>query len=175
MKQNGKNENSPGTPAKQLAGFLAKYYDGISKLAGNARLKLRKQMPTAVELVYDNYNALAIGFGPSDRASEVIVSLALYPRWVSLFLMQGAKLSDPEKLLRGSGKQVRHIVLGHSNDLDKAAVRALLAEAIRSARTPLPPVGRGHTVIKFVSAKQRPRPPGSGGSATKRMRKPPNL
>ena len=93
-------------------------------------------MPTAVELVYDNYNALTIGFGPSERASEVIVSLALYPRWVSLFFLQGAKLSDPEELLGGSGKQVRHIVLGQSNDLDKPAVEALLAEAIRGARHP---------------------------------------
>ena len=49
------------------------------------------------------YNALAIGFGPTDRASEAICSLAVFPRWVSFFLMQGARLPDPHHLLKGKG------------------------------------------------------------------------
>ncbi len=40
---------------------------------------MRSYLPGATELVYDNYNALAIGFGPSERASEAIFSIALYP------------------------------------------------------------------------------------------------
>lgn len=59
----------------------------------------------------NSYNALAIGFGPTERTSDVIFSIALYPRWVSLFFFHGVGLPDPQKLLKGSGKTVRHIVL----------------------------------------------------------------
>ena len=70
-----------------LAGFLAKYTPEIETLAKAALKKLRARLKGASELVYDNYNALAIGYGPSERASEAIVSIALsatpLPVWAS--------------------------------------------------------------------------------------------
>ncbi len=51
--------------------------------------RLRQRLPGAIEAgLRQLLNALAIGFGPSDRASEVIISIAVYPRWVSLFFLQ---------------------------------------------------------------------------------------
>ena len=146
-------------PAQRLQSFIAKYDPHIATLARSARSKFRKRMPGALELVYDNYNALAVGFAPTERASDVIVSLALYPRWVSLFFMQGARLQDAQKLLRGKGKQVRHIVLHRAKDVDDPAIQALLDTALQQARTPLPKGGPGKIVIKSVSSKQRPRRP----------------
>src|ERR1700731_1683160 len=95
----------------------------IAALAKDIRAKMRKRLPGAFELVYDNYNALAIGFGPSERASEEIFSIALFPRWVSLFFLQAkGLLPDPQKLLKGSGNQVRHIVLKNPESLDDPAI-----------------------------------------------------
>jgi hypothetical protein len=68
-------------------------------------------MPGAMELVYDKYNALAIGYGPTERASDAVISLAVFPRWVNLYFLKGAKLSDPDKLLKGSGRQVEQVHL----------------------------------------------------------------
>src|SRR5262245_51634148 len=119
---------------------------------------MRARLPGAVELVYDNYNALAIGFGPSDRASEAIFSIALYPRWVSLFfLIDGARLPDPQNLLEGAGKRVRYIVLDEPSVLDKPAVRPLLAPALERSPRAIDATRPGRLVIKSVSAKQRPR------------------
>jgi hypothetical protein len=95
-----KEKATAATPAKQLAGFLAKYDAPIAKLAMAARAKLRKRMPTAVEMIYDNYNALVLGFCPNDRPSDAICSLALFPEWVTLCFIQGVKLADPKQLLR---------------------------------------------------------------------------
>jgi hypothetical protein len=100
------------SPSKQLASFLKKYDPRVASVARGALARLRKRLPGACELVYDNYNALAIGFGPSERASEAIISIALYPRWVTLFFLHGVRLRDPKKILQGSGTRVRHIVLG---------------------------------------------------------------
>jgi hypothetical protein len=120
---------------------------------------MRARLPGAVELVYDNYNALAIGFGPTERASEAIFSIALFPRWVSLFFMRGAELPDPQKLLKGSGKIARHIVLESAADLDKPAVKMLMKSALERAAKPLDSAAPNRIVIKSISAKQRPRRP----------------
>jgi hypothetical protein len=146
-------------PEEQLAGFIARYTPEIGDMARAALAKMRARLPGAIELVYDNYNALAIGFSPTERTSDVIFSIALYPRWVSLFFFHGADLPDPQKLLKGSGKQVRHIVLKSAADLDKPAVKALMNRALeRSAKT-LDSANRGRIVIKSISARQRPRRP----------------
>ncbi|HXM35642.1 MAG TPA: hypothetical protein VN920_10675 [Pyrinomonadaceae bacterium] len=166
MKRGAKNLTAvpPESPAKQLAGFIARFDPSIAKLVRAARAILRKRFfPTAVELVYDNYNALAVAFGPTERASDAIVSLAVYARGVNLYFIYGAKLSDPQHLLQGSGNQGRFIRLDDLALFDRPAVKALLRAAIRAAikdgRPPLTAMGRGYTLIKFVSAKQRPRRP----------------
>jgi hypothetical protein len=145
------------TPARQLAGFIAKFDPAVARLARAALPILRARFPTAVALVYDNYNALAIGFGPNERASEAIVSLAVFARGVNLYFIQGAKLSDPRGLLQGSGNQGRYIRLERPSQIREPGVEALLKSAVRAGKTPLPSSGRGYTIIKSISAKQRPR------------------
>ena len=120
---------------------------------------MRKLAPGALELVYDNYNALAIGFGPTERAGDGIFSIALYPPHASLFFLQGAKLPDPTKRLRGSGTTVRHIVIEDIALFDEPAVQTLIATALARAKVPLDPAQRRRLVIKSISAKQRPRRP----------------
>jgi hypothetical protein len=144
---------------KQLAGFIAKFDPAIAKLVRSARSVLRERYPTAVELVYDNYNALAIGYSPTERTSDVLFSLAVYPRWIDLYFMYGRSLPDPEKLLQGSGKQGAFIRLEDLSVLDRPAVKALLAAAVDDSDVPLPKDAKGYTVIKSISAKQRPRRP----------------
>jgi hypothetical protein len=158
LQRSAKTEK-PESPAKQVAGFIARFDPAIARLVRSARKQLRKRMPTAVELVYDNYNALAIGWSPNERMSEVIVSLGIFPRGVSLYFMWGIKLPDPHKLLLGNGNQGRFIRLENVDLLDKPEVLALLRAAIQQGKTPLPRTGRGYTVVKSVSARQRPRRP----------------
>lgn len=147
-------------PAAQLAAFLARFTPDVAAVAKAALARMRRRLPGAIELVYDNYNALAIGFAPTERASDAIFSIAVFPRWVSLFFLQsGTKLPDPQRLLRGTGKKVRHIVLLSAADLDKPAIRALMAQALARATRPLEAGAKGRIVIKSVSAKQRPRRP----------------
>jgi len=150
----------------QFAEFIAKYDAEIAGLAESIRAEMRKLYPTALELVYDNYNALAIGFCPTERTSEAIFSIALYPKWVSLFFLQAKGLPDPEKLLRGSGSVARHIVLPSPDALHHPAVRELMREAEARAKTPFDPMGAHRLIVKSVSPKQRPRRPAEKGAAT---------
>lgn len=142
------------TPEKQLASFLAKYTPEIRRLATEVLGKMRERLPGAIELVYDNYNALVIAFGPTDRASEAIFSIVLYPRWVTLFFLKGAKLRDPKKLLKGSGKIVRHIVLKSADDFDAPSVRSLMRQALGEVK-----FDERRLIIRSIVKKQRPRKP----------------
>jgi hypothetical protein len=149
----------PATPQQQLQAFLDKYDPEIAALGRKALAHMRKRLPGAVATVYDNYNALAIGFGPEAKASAMPLSIALYPRWVTLFFMQGAKLDDPEKLMTGSGSRVRSIRLDGLATLKDPNVDALISAAVMRAGWRLDPKAEGELVIKSISAKQRSRRP----------------
>jgi len=145
------------TPRQQLARFLGKYDRAIAASARAALTRLRQRIPGAQVLVYDNYNALAVGFGPSERASEAVLSIAVYPRWVTLFFLKGARLPDAKKILKGSGSRVRHVVLENPAHLESPEVQRLIAAALDAARPPIDPAAPGKLIIKSISAKQRPR------------------
>jgi hypothetical protein len=147
------------SPTQQLDLFIDRYSPEVSAQARAALARMRARLPGAIELVYDNYNGLVIGFGPNERASEAIFSIVLYPRWVSLCFLQGAGLADPHRLLKGSGKVVRTLTLNDASDLEIPAVQDLIARALETASTPLDPNGASRLVIKSISAKQRPRRP----------------
>lgn len=145
------------SPAAQLAGFVAKYDPAVGRLVRATRAVMRRRFPTAWELVYDNYQFLAIGYSASERASDCIASLAVSPKGVALSFYYGSTLPDPKGILQGAGNQNRFVRLASAATLEEPAVAALLKAATAQARTPLPKSGRGRTVVKSVSAKQRPR------------------
>lgn len=147
------------SPAKQWDGFLARFDPQIVALVKASLARMRKRVPGAVELVYDNFNALVVGFGPSERASDAIFSLAIYPRWVNLFFLRGAKLDDPAGLLQGSGGVVRHLRLSDPRVLDDSGGRDLMDRAMAQAAKAIDPREKRRMIIKSVSAKQRPRKP----------------
>jgi hypothetical protein len=116
-------------------------------------------MPGAVELVYDNYNALAIGYGPTERASDALISLAVYPRWLNLYFLQGASLYDPDGVLQGSGRQGRYVTLESAEEIDTPAIRALIDAAIEASKEPLSSARRGRTIIKVCLGKAATKTP----------------
>jgi len=157
------------SPSAQLAGFLAKFTPEVAALARRSLVTMRKRLPGAIELVYDNYNALAIGFASTERASDAVFSIAVFPRRPILcFLQTGAQLPDPDGLLHGSGTRVRHIPLESPDVLDTPAVRALMREALARADVPFDRRARRRIVIKSISAKQRPRRPRPAAAKARR-------
>lgn len=154
------NRLTTASPRSQLAAFLSKYSPSLASEGRAALRKMRQLVPDAVELVYDNYNWLVVGFGPNERPSDAVLSLAFAPRWITLcFLQNGADLPDPMHLLRGSGRVVRNIRLESAKDLDKPPIRTLIGEALARDWMPVDPQVRRRIVIRSISAKQRPRRP----------------
>jgi hypothetical protein len=151
MKAKGENVE------KKLTSFINKFDPKHRRLIRSVRRELRKRFPTANELAYDNYNFFVIGYGPTERPSDCIVSIAAAASGVGLCFIHGASLPDPNRILLGEGEQTRFIRLESANRLQQAEVKALLAAAVARSKTALPASGSGKLIIRSVSAKQRPR------------------
>ena len=145
------------TNEKQLAGFIAKFDAKNAALIRSVRKALRKQLPSANELVYDNYNFFVIGYCSTERPSDCIVSIAAAANGVGLSFYYGATLPDPHKLLLGGGSQNRFLRLESAATLARPEVEELIAAAVSQGETPLPRSGKGKLIIRSISKKQRPR------------------
>ncbi len=95
-----------------------------------------EEAPLASELIYDAYNAVATGFGFTGRPSECFIHIAVYAKWVNLGFHRGSELEDPQGLLQGTGRLVRHIRIADLADLENPQTRAFVRQAIARAKRP---------------------------------------
>ena len=148
------------TPEDQLRSFNDRFDPKHQKLIRSVRAAVRKRFPTANELVYDYSSFFVIGYSPTDRGIDAIVSIAARADRVDLYFNHGPQLPDPKKLLLGSGKQARFVRVEAARQWAHPDVEALIAAAIDHASVPLPSKGKGSLIIKTnktVAAKKRPR------------------
>src|SRR5215217_3003302 len=110
----------------QISIFLRKYTPAVEAQLREARTGLRAMFPRGFELIYDNYNALVFGISPTERTSDAFISVAGYPRWVTLFFLHGADLRDAHGLLEGQGKQVRGVRLTDPKDINTPRLKRSL-------------------------------------------------
>lgn len=131
-----------------LGAIIARLPPDMAKLTRAVLAKLRPRFPGAVELVYDKKNSLVIGFCPDERASNVINSIAVYRKWINLYFFEGDALPDPEGVLQGTGSTVRSIRITSASDLDRPAVKALMAAALECADPPLTSKAKRRVIIR---------------------------
>jgi hypothetical protein len=139
--------------------FLAKYTPEIARQLKAAREHLALHFPRGFELVYDNYNALVFAYATSERASDAVLSVAGYPKWVTLFFANATTLSDPSNILEGSGSKFKSVRLLPASRLLEPAVQELINAAKAAVAAELEAAPLLSTIVKSVSAKQRPRMP----------------
>jgi hypothetical protein len=143
----------------QILEFLHEYSPQIAGELQGARARLRALFPRGFELVFNNYNALVFAYSPGPKSSQCLLSLAGYPRWITLFLADGVSLPDPTTRLEGSGKAIRSVRLSAAQVLDEPDVRALLVAVLQRSAQQLAAAPALTTVLKGVAAKRRPRRP----------------
>jgi hypothetical protein len=150
----GKRDSTKPTPEAVLRSFIGRFDPRAQKLIRSVRAALRKRFPTANELAYDYSSQVVIAYAPTDRGIDSIVSIAARPDGLRLYFNQGPQLSDPKRLLQGSGKQTRFIQVEAASQLALPDVEALIRAAIDLAGVPLPPKGRARVIIRGAAANQ---------------------
>ncbi len=151
------DEPAAAAPEQQIEAFIDKFDARNAALIRSVRKAMRKRLPTANELVYDNYNFFVIGYCSTERPSDCILSIAAAANGVGISFYYGVTLPDPHKLLQGSGSQNRFLRIESAATLALPEVEELIAAAVAQGQTPLPLTGKGKLIIRSISAKQRPR------------------
>lgn len=118
--------------------------------------------PKANELIYDNYNALSLGWSVTDKVGHNICSVVIYRanQNVHFGFYWGNELSDPDKILLGDGKQYRYILVTDKKKFPKAYIKKLVNEAYVNAFTKVKDqkqIIHGQTILKSISEKKRDR------------------
>lgn len=138
-----------------LATFLGEFDPAMAAFACGVRERMRERLPGAVELVYDNFNALVIGYGPDEKSSHAPFSIAVYPRWINLFFLVGASIADPSRRLSGKGSQVRSLRVDDIALFDDPEIEALIQASL--AVRPINPTGPRRLVIRAIAPNKRAR------------------
>jgi hypothetical protein len=145
------------SPERQLQAFIDKFEPKHQTLIRAMRRALRKRLPTANELVWDNYNFFVIGYSATERPSDSVCQIAAAANGVGLAFYRGATLLDPHKLLQGSGSQNRFMRVESAEVLRRPEVEALIAAAVAQNTVPFADTGGRKLTIRSISKKQKPR------------------
>jgi hypothetical protein len=137
-------------PDPQLLGFLEGYDRHISDLALALRDIVLEEAPDASESVYQVYT-VAIWFGFSGKMKDMFCYIATNAKHVNLGFPRGTSLSDPNRVLEGDGKTMRHIKFGSLSDVERPYVRRYILAAMEQA-TRSGARGTSRSVVKTRSA-----------------------
>jgi hypothetical protein len=133
-------------PHPQLLGFLEAYDRPISDLALALREIILQEAPDASESVYQVYT-VAIWFGFSGNMKDRFCYITTHAEHVNLGFPHGATLPDPNGVLEGEGKAMRHIKFRTERELERPFVRRYIRAAIDQVGA-TPGSGTGKSVVK---------------------------
>ena len=145
---------------EKLLVFLEPFGDRIAELVMQLREFVWDLYPMTNELIYDNYNAVAFGWSPTDRQGHTFCSIAVgrSSKNIHFGFYWGNKLSDPEKILSGKGNQYRYILVTDITEFPKKYIEKLVQEAYSNSLLKVKDKNQiihGQTILKSVSEKKR--------------------
>lgn len=150
--------------AKEDAADLLKFLEPFPAEVQGTALWLRNFVwdlyPTANELIYDNYNALAFGWSPTDRVGHTFCSIAVGRTSMNIHFgfYWGSEIADPEKKLLGQGNQYRYVLVKNTDEFPVAYMKSLLKDAYHNSLAKIKDkkqIMEGKTITKSVSAVKR--------------------
>ncbi len=147
-------------PIKDLIKFLTPFDKKVQAIALKLREFVLDTFPNTNELIYDNYNALAIGYSLSDKQKEMFCHIAVYSKYVNIGFDYGVDIDDPKQLLKGTGNRIRHITVTDFETFQRGYVKSLIKQAHKLALDKLDnkiQIIVGQSIVKSISAnKKRP-------------------
>jgi hypothetical protein len=151
----------PKSQTADLLNFLLPFDKHIVELALWLREFVWDRYPQCNELIYDNFNAVAFGWSPTEKLGDTFCSIAIYNnKDVHFGFYWGSKINDPEKMLLGNGNQYRYIKLNAPSDFPQAYIEKLVSSAYAYSLSKLKKEAvllEGKTIVKSISpSKKRP-------------------
>jgi hypothetical protein len=145
---------------KDLLRFLKPFNRGIQEIVLWLRDFAWDLYPNANELIYDNYNALAFGWSPTDKVGHTFCSIAVgrSSNNIHFGFYWGSEIDDPQKMLLGQGNQYRYILVKSKQDFPKAYIKKLVKQAYANSMRKVKDkkqLIQGKTITKSISRVKR--------------------
>ena len=145
---------------KDILTFLKPFGDDITELVMWLRESIWDKYPQSNELIYDDYNALAFGWSPTDRVGHTFCSIAVgrTSKNVHFGFYWGNELTDPDKILLGQGNQYRYILVTDKSGFPKSYIFKLVEEAYTNSLAKVKDpkqIVQEQTIVKSISEKKR--------------------
>lgn len=150
----------PKEEIKDLKKFLKPFPAETKEIVFWLREFVWNLYPKTNELIYDNYNAVAFGWSPTDKVGHTFCSIAVMRtnHHIIFGFYWGSEIADPEKKLLGEGKQFRYISVKSKPEFPKTYIKKLLKEAYANSLAKVKDkkqIKQGETIMKSISAKKR--------------------
>lgn len=149
---------------KDLLQFLKPFDEEIKETVLWLREFVWDLYPKTNELIYDNYNALAFGWSPTDRVGHTFCSIAVgrTSKNIHFGFYWGSEIADPEKKLIGNGNQYRYLLVKNKKEFPKLYIKKLVKEAYANSLAKVKDpkqIMHGVTITKSISAAKREKKP----------------
>ena len=151
-------DTEPPPPPEELIRCLSRFELSIGEIALALRQMVLEEAPGATEKLFDGY-VLAVSYSFSTKWSEGICYVSVHAKHCNLGFNRGAELPDPDGLLVGEGKILRHLKVKTSKDLKQPHVRRFIRAAIKhskisSDRRPTPAKSKAAVSGRAVAKKK---------------------
>ena len=111
-----------GTVEADIDRLLSEHSPELQAIERALRATIRREFPAAVEQV--DFGNKLIAFGRSMKMRGLLFAIIAHKTWVNLQLADGAELPDPDGIVEGTGKRIRHIKIRSAEAATSPAVRA---------------------------------------------------
>src|SRR5215831_743 len=113
--------------------FFGGYPPDVQAISRKLRAMVNAAMPDSKETLYANQNHL--GYSATGSYADRIVYICMLKDYVRLGFMWGAHLPDPNQILVGDGKRLRHVKVYTLKEAEKPAREKLVVAAWADAPT----------------------------------------
>src|SRR5947207_7907406 len=144
----------PRPPSEDLIRELASFDLSVGELALGLREIVLDEVPDAIEKMFRVY-ALVFWYSITGKMTDAFCHVVIYPKGVNLMFNRGAELNDPDGVLVGEGKIIRHIKVRRPEDLKNRHLRKFIRAALKNAKS-----RAKERELAAKSVKPTRRPPG---------------
>jgi hypothetical protein len=120
-------------PSEELIRLLSQFDLSVGELALGLREIVLDEAPAAVEKLFRVY-ALVFWYSLTGKMGDAFCQVVVYPKGVNLMFNRGAELNDPDGVLVGEGKIIRHIKVRRPEDLKNRHLRKFIRRALKHAK-----------------------------------------
>ena len=147
---------------RELTDLLRRYEPNVQSVALALRAVVLEEIGPCQEAIFPIKKWISVLYSTTEkRMKDNICMIVVYKDHVNLMFPRGVDLKDPQGLLEGAGKAMRHVKMLSPADVDRPGVRDLITQANTRPDLGVParPLKKVVTILKAKRVETKPALP----------------